>query len=205
MILSNASLALWGGKQGLPLLYRAQDVALPREFAGIWTDPQDISRIIRALPPASLESQPKRHAGLGLHAYATFSSPIRRYTDLLNQGQILSCLRSGAPRLAREELNMLLPSISARSDAAAQVQRQRPRYWKLLFFRQQGDKKWWDAIVADENEAFVTIALPWAQVLVRGRRRQFDEKLFPGMRIQVRLGKVNPLLGEMQVLEAREA
>jgi hypothetical protein len=40
--------------------------------------------------------------------------------------------------------------------------------------------------------------------MVRGKRRQFDEKLFPGMSLQVRLGKVNPLLGEIQVLEARE-
>ena len=205
MILSNAALAAWGHEHGVPLLYRTQDVALPREFAGVWTDPHDISRIVRALPPASLETQPKRHAGLGLPAYATFSSPIRRYTDLLNQGQIVSFLQTGSPRYSRTELNALLPLLSARSDAVTQVQRQRPRYWKLLFFRQQGDKKWWDAVVADENEAFVTISLPWAQLMVRGKRRQFDEKLFPGMRLQVRLGKVNPLLGEIQVLEARES
>jgi exoribonuclease-2 len=205
MIACNAALADWGHKRGIPLLYRTQDVALPREFAGVWTDPHDISRIVRALPPASLETLPKRHAGLGLPVYATFSSPIRRYTDLVNQGQIVSYLQTGKPRLSQEELNTLLPLLSARSDAVAQVQRQRPRYWKLLFFRQQGDKKWWDAVVADENEAFVTISLPWAQIMVRGKRRQFDEKLFPGMRLQVRLGKVNPLLGEIQVLEAREA
>lgn len=205
MIMSNAALAAWGSERGIPLLYRAQDVALPREFAGVWTEPHDISRIVRALPPASLEIQPKRHAGLGLPAYATFTSPLRRYTDLLNQGQIVSYLQNGSPHFSLEELHALLPLLTARSDAVTQVQRQRPRYWKLLFFRQQGDKKWWDAVVADENEAFVTIALPWAQIMVRGRRRQFDEKLFPGMQLQVRLGKVNPLLGEIQVLEARES
>ena len=205
MIACNAALAVWGHKRGIPLLYRTQDVALPREFAGIWTEPHDISRIVRALPPAMLEIQPKRHAGLGLPCYATFSAPIRRYTDLVNQGQIVSYLQTGKPQFSLEELHTLLPLISARSDALAQIQRQRPRYWKLLFFRQQGDKKWWDAVVADENEAFVTLALPWAQIMVRGKRRQFDEKLLPGMRLQVRLGKVNPLLGEIQVLEAREA
>ncbi len=105
----------------------------------------------------------------------------------------------------QQDLGLLLPVLSARADAVTQVQRMRPRYWKLLFFRQQGDKEWWDAVVAEENEAFVTIALPWAQLLVRGKRRQFDEKLYPGMRLQVRLGKVSPLLGEIQVLEAREA
>lgn len=205
MVLANSLLAVWAGERGIPLLYRTQDVALPREFAGVWTEPHDISRVVRALPPASLESAPRRHAGLGLAAYATLSSSLRRYADLLNQGQVVSFLRDKAPRLDASALAALLPMVSARLDAASQVQRFRPRYWKLLFFRQQGDKKWWDAVVAEENEAFVTISLPWAQLMVRGRRRQFDEKIYAGMRVQVRLGKVQPLLNEIQVIEAREA
>lgn len=205
MVLANSMLAAWARERGIPLLYRTQDVALPREFAGVWTEPHDISRVVRALPPASLENAPRRHAGLGLAAYATLSSPIRRYVDLLNQGQMISFLQDGVPRLNAEALAALLPMVSARLDAAAQVQRFRPRYWKLLFFRQQGDKKWWDAVVAEENEAFVTISLPWAQLMVRGRRRQFDEKTYAGMHVQVRLGKVQPLLNEIQVVEVREA
>lgn len=205
MILCNNALAVWGRDRGLPLLYRTQDVALPREFAGVWSEPHEISRVVRALPPASLEDAPRRHAGLGLSAYATFSSPIRRYTDLVNQGQMAAFLRAGSPRLDAGGLASLLPLFSARSEAVTQVQRLRPRYWKLLFFKQQGDKQWWDAVVAEENDAFVTLCLPWAQLMVRGRRRQFDEKMYPGMRVQVRLGKVTPLLGEIQVLEAREA
>ena len=205
MVLCNNALTAWATDKGVPLLYRTQDVALPREFAGIWTEAQDISRVVRALPPASLEETPKRHAGLGLAAYATFSSPIRRYVDLLNQGQVVGLLRDGTPRFGREGLRQALPMLSACSDAVTQVQRMRPRYWKLLFFKQQGDRRWWDAVVADENEAFATISLPWAQLLVRGKRRQFDEKLHPGMHLRVRIGKVNPLLGEIQVLEAQEA
>lgn len=205
MVLCNSALAKWAVDNAVPLLYRTQDVALPREFAGVWTEPQDISRVVRALPPASLEETPRRHAGLGLLAYATLSSPIRRYADLLNQRQVVSALRGEGPRLTVDELRALLPVLSACSDAVTQVQRMRPRYWKLLFFKQQGDRRWWDAVVADENEAFATISLPWAQLLVRGKRRQFDEKLHPGMRLTVRIGKVNPLLGEIQVLEALEA
>ena len=205
MVLTNSMLAAWAKERGIPLLYRTQDVAVPREFAGVWTEPHDISRVVRVLPSASLESAPRRHAGLGLAAYATLSSPIRRYVDLLNQGQVISFLRDGAPRLDAAAMAALLPMVSARLEAVGQVQRFRPRYWKLLFFRQHGDKKWWDAVVAEENEAFVTIALPWAQIMVRGRRRQFDEKTHAGMCVQVRLGKVQPLLNEIQVLEVREA
>ena len=205
MILCNGAAASWAVERNIPMLYRTQDVALPREFAGIWTQPHDISRVVRALPPASLDTAPKKHAGLGLAAYANITSPIRRYADLLSQGQMLHFLKNGKPLYDRAELNGLLPLLSASMDAVTQVQRLRPRYWKLLFFRQQGDKLWWDAVVSDENDAFVTVALPWAQLLVRGRRRQFDDKTYPGQEIQVRLGKVNPLLNEIQILEVREA
>lgn len=204
MVLCNSSIARWSVDNNVPLLYRTQDVALPRDFAGIWTEPQDIARVVRALPPASLESTPKRHAGLGIPAYATMTSPIRRYADLVNQGQIAGVLMEKGPALDHDELHAMLPLLSACSDAVNQVQRMRPRYWKLLFFKQQGDRQWWDAVVADENEAFVTISMPWAQVLVRGKRRLFTEKLYPGMHLKVRIGKVNPLLGEIQVLEAQE-
>ena len=204
MVLSNSALAGWAIERSIPLLYRTQDVALPREFAGVWTEPHEISRVVRALPPASLEASARRHAGLGLTAYATVSSPIRRYVDLLNQGQVASWLQTGSPRLGQEDLAGLLPLLSARQDAVTQVQRYRPRYWKLLFFRQQGDKKWWDGVVTDENEAFVTVSMPWAQLMVRGRRNQFEEKTYPGQQVQIRIGKVSPLLNEIQILEVRE-
>jgi exoribonuclease-2 len=229
MVLCNRTAAVWGREHDLPLFHRTQNVALPREFAGIWSEPHDLARVIRSLPPASLECTPKRHAGLALDAYATVTSPLRRYADLFNQGQIarvllrqehnkenslpaassgpartvLGCLL--CPPRSREETFALLPLVSARAEAAGQVQRLRPRYWKLLFFRLHGDKKWWDAVVAEENENFVAVALPWAQLTVRGRRRQFDEKIYPGMRLKVRLGKVNPRTGEIQILESAEA
>lgn len=202
MILVNSALAKWGRDRGLPLLYRTQDVALPREFTGVWSEPHDIFRVMRALPPAQLDMEPRRHAGLGVEAYATMSSPLRRYVDLWNQGQVVGFLREdSSPR----NFAALLPVLSARADAVNQAQRARPRYWKLLFFRQRGDRHWWEAVVVDENEAFATVSLPWAQILVRGRRRCFDEKIYPGMPVQVRLGKVDPLMNEIQVLEAREA
>ena len=161
--------------------------------------------MVRALPSAGLDVQPKRHAGLGLAAYATASSPMRRYTDLLNQGQITRALTQGAPVFSAEELAALLPLLAARQDEVGQVQRFRPRYWKLLFFRQRGDKQWWPAEVTEEHEFFVTVALPWAQLMVRGKRALFDEKTHPGLRVEVRLGKVNPLLNEIHILESREA
>lgn len=204
MILANAAIADWAGERGIALLHRTQDVAIPKDFAGIWTEPHEISRVVRALPPASLQVTAKRHAGLGLDRYAPITSPIRRYSDLLNQGQIVHYLKTGRPLYTSGELSSLLPLLSARLDEVAHIQRARPRYWKYLFFRRHGDKQWWDARVLEENEAFVFVGLPWAHLIIRARRSVFGEKLYPGQFIQVRIGKVSPLRNEISILEARE-
>lgn len=209
MILTNTALAAWSLEHQVPLLYRTQDVAVPKEFAGVWSKAPDIARVVRALAPASLETSPRPHAGMGLAAYSPVTSPLRRYPDLLNEAQALAFLATGAPRLSREELAALLPHLNMRLDAAGQVQRFRPRYWKYLYIQQQarahGDECCWDAVVSEENDAFVTVSLHREQLIVRGKRPLFGEKVFPGQELKVRLGKVNALRGEVMILAVREA
>lgn len=204
MVLTNAALANWAKERDLPLLHRTQDVAMPKEFAGIWKTPLEIARVVRALAPAVLETAPRPHAGLGEPVYAPSTSPLRRYPDMINEAQIVHLLREGTPRWSREELNALLPLLSAQLDAAGQIQRSRPRYWKLLYFRQQGDKTWWPAVITDENDAFVTVNMPREQLILRARRSFFGERTHPGQEIEIRLGKIHPLQNEIQLVETRE-
>ncbi|MDE7242067.1 ribonuclease catalytic domain-containing protein [Desulfovibrio sp.] len=205
MILASAALAEWGAANHVPLLHRTQDVAVPREYAGVWTRPEDMARILRALIPSSLEVAPRPHAALALPRYAPVTSPLRRYPDLVNEAQALHMLATGTPRWDAAALSALLEQISPALDAAGQVQRFRPRYWKLLYFRQQGDKAWWPGVITEENEAFATVSLPEQGLFVRARRKLFDERATPGMRVQVRLGKVQPLYNEIQILEVAPA
>ena len=204
MVMANTALAVWAGEQGIPLFYRTQDVGLPKEFSGVWKTPQDISRVVRSLPPAILQTVPRRHAGLAVPAYTTCTSPIRRYTDLINQGQITHFLLHGSPVYSQEALQKMLPVVQARADAAQHIQRTRPRYWKYVFFAQKGDREWWSGVISDENSNFVTVSLPWAQLAVRGRRKLFGDKCAPGTAVEIRLGKVAPLKGDIAILEARE-
>ena len=106
------------------------------------------------------------------------------------------------------ELAALLPGLRERLDGAGTAQRMRPRYWKYLHVRQQarvhGEECRWEAEIAEENDAFLSISLPQLQLMARARRQMFGEKVFPGQRFRVRLGKVNPLRGEMTVMAARE-
>ena len=160
MILASAAVAQWAADHGVGMLHRVQDVALPREYAGIWTTPQDMTRIMRALTPSGLEVQARPHAALGLARYTPVTSPLRRYPDLVNEEQLVHFFRTGAPRWTEAELTDLLNVLSPALDAAGQVQRFRPRYWKLLFFRQKGDKVWWNGVITEENDAFITVSLP---------------------------------------------
>ena len=198
-------MADWAAVRGLPLLHRTQDVALPREYAGVWTRPEDMTRIMRALAPSSLEVQARPHAALGLPRYAPVTSPLRRYPDLVNEAQIAHFLQHGGPRWEAGALTELLVSLNAALEAAGQIQRFRPRYWKLLFFRQQGDKVWWPGTITEENDAFASVSLPDQGIFLRGKRRQFDERSCPGTAVEVRIGRVNPLYNEIMLLEARTA
>lgn len=204
MILANSALATWAVERDISLIFRTQDVALPKEFAGVWTAPEDIARIVKHLPPSDLELVPRPHAGLGEPIYAPLTSPIRRYADLLNTGQVTEFIMRGRPRLTRDDLAGLLPQISAFSDTVGQIQRFRPRYWKLQFYKQMGDRIWWDAVVTEENDAFAVLSLPLTQITVRARRKTMGEKVYPGQKVKVRLGKVDPLRNEIRVMAVTE-
>jgi exoribonuclease-2 len=202
MILAGAAVARWAQNHKLPMLHRTQDVALPREFAGIWTSPQDMARIMRSLTASCLEVQPRPHAALGVDCYTPVTSPLRRYADLVNESQALHFLQTGAPLRSDTELSHLLRVLGPALEAAGHVQRFRPRYWKLLYFRQKGDNLWWPGVITEENDAFVSVSLQSQGLFVRGKRHLFDERAYPGMAVDVRVGKVHPLYNEIQIVEA---
>jgi len=204
MILANSAMAAWAREQGLALLHRTQDIAISRESAGVWSAPEDIHKVVRSLSSAALEPDPRPHASLGVPAYSPVTSPLRRYPDFLNMYQAQHWLQHGEPLFSREQLENLLPMLGARLEAAGRVQRFRPRYWKLLYFRQQGKDARYPAVIVDEGPHYLVLSLPREQMFVRGPRGLFGDKVFPGQRCLLRLGKIDPLHNEVHVLEAFE-
>ena len=203
MILASASAADWAVNKRVPVIYRTQSAELPPECAGVWTDPVRMAEIMHHMVPSILETQPRSHAALGLSCYAPVTSPLRRYADLVNEAQILAVLATGEPQFQTKELDDLLLTLHVALEGAGQIQRFRPRYWKLLFFKQQGEEKWWHGIVTEENEVQnqFSVSLPDYDIFLRGRRKLFDEKTVPGSRVVLRTGRINPLYNEMQILE----
>ncbi len=211
MVAANSAIALWAVERQIPLLFRSQDIAIPKEYAGVWSNPEDVARIARTLVAASMDTEAKPHAGMGIRAYAPISSPLRRYSDLINEYQILTYLEQGEAHFDKDKLDRLLMHLNATLENVTLIQRMRPRYWKLMYCKQESKKAMekghdyiWRAVVTEEFENFYSIALPNEQLFFRVKRAFMPDKVTIGQELMVRLGKINPLRNEIQVLGVEE-
>ena len=126
MILANSTWGLWLAELGVPGIYRSQASLLPGVKVRMGT---------KALP----------HAGIGVRAYAWSSSPLRRYTDLVNQWQIIACVRHGqtaalaAPFKPKDaELFSIISAFDAAYMAYNGYQGAMERFWTLKYLQQNG-------------------------------------------------------------------
>ena len=126
MILANSTWGQWLASLGVPGIYRSQASLAPGVKVRMGT---------KALP----------HAGIGVPAYAWSTSPLRRYTDLVNQWQIIACARHGAtaalaapfkPKDA--QLFAIISAFDAAYSAYNGYQAGMERFWTLQYLKQEG-------------------------------------------------------------------
>ncbi|MBB6577133.1 exoribonuclease-2 [Comamonas odontotermitis] len=123
-IVANSS---WGqllADYGVPGIYRSQASLAPGVKVRMST---------KALP----------HAGIGVKSYVWATSPLRRYTDLVNQWQIIACARNGAtaalvapfkPKDA--EMFSIISGFDAAYSAYNSYQAGMERFWTLKYLEQ---------------------------------------------------------------------
>ena len=125
MILANSTWGKWMADLGVPGIYRSQASMAPGIKVRMGT---------RALP----------HAGIGVPCYAWSTSPLRRYTDLVNQWQICACAEHGAtaalvaPFKPKDtDLLVIIASFDSTYSAYNAYQSSMERYWTLKYLEQQ--------------------------------------------------------------------
>ena len=85
-----------------------------------------------------MEVEPGSHEWLGVSHYAWASSPLRRFSDLANQRQLVAMLRGTEPAYSRDELAAAAREFETAYEAYAEHQRLLERYWVLQYVAQQG-------------------------------------------------------------------
>ena len=173
MILANSTWGQWMASLGVPAIYRSQASMAPGVKVRMGT---------KALP----------HAGIGVPSYAWSTSPLRRYTDMVNQWQIIACARHGqtaalaAPFKPKDsELFGIISSFDAAYAAYNAFQNGIERYWTLQYVKQQGlteivGQVFKEGMVRADDIPLV-LPVSGAQSLARGTR------------VRVQLGRIDEI------------
>ncbi len=175
MILANSGWGGWLGELGVPGLYRSQASLAPGIKVRMGT---------RALP----------HAGLGVKSYAWSTSPLRRYTDLVNQWQIIAAARHGktaalaAPFKPKDaDLFSILSGFDAAYATYNAYQGGMERFWTLKYLQQQGISELTATVIKDiPNGALVRADTLPLVFPVAGQQER-------GAHLRVKLGEIDEI------------
>jgi exoribonuclease-2 len=169
MILANSTWGGWLAELGVPGIYRSQASLAPGIKVRMGT---------KALP----------HAGIGVKSYAWSSSPLRRYVDLVNQWQIIACIRHGqtaalaAPFKPKDaSLFAIISSFDEAYSAYNGYQGAMERFWTLRYLQQNGITELEASIFKDNMARADTLPLVLPVVGAQGLPR--------GARVRVKLGE----------------
>jgi exoribonuclease-2 len=171
MILANSSWGSWLAELGVPGIYRSQASLAPGVKVRMGT---------KALP----------HAGIGVKSYAWSTSPLRRYTDLVNQWQIIACARHGrtaalaAPFKPKDaELFAIISSFDSAYGEYNGYQATIERYWTLKYLQQRGITELEATVFKDNLARADTLPLVLPVLGAQGLPR--------GARVRVKLGAID--------------
>lgn len=127
--------------------------------------------LLRSLQQAVYDIVNIGHFGLASDAYLHFTSPIRRYPDLLVHRSIKALLRGGRPDVtpeALEGLRLAATTASQRERAAMSVEREVVDLYRALFMRDHLGEMYEGVVTAIVGGGvFVNIAEPFIDVLLR--------------------------------------
>jgi len=131
-----------------------------------------------------MEVEPGSHQWLGVSHYAWTSSPLRRFSDLANQRQLVAMLRGEEPAYTRDELASAARDFETAYEAYAEHQRLLERYWTVRYIQQEG--------IAEANASVIRDDLVRIEGLPLVCRAVGLPASAPGERVKVHFGEADP-------------
>jgi exoribonuclease-2 len=171
MVMSNFVAARFAAENRVPIIYRVQP-----ETHGEAQRPR-------------LSLYPEYHSGVGLDYYAQFSSPIRRYADLVLQRQLIASISKATQPYGVEELLRVLAGAESAEANGRELERRAKRYWILRFLERTEMNSSLRAIALREG---ATAEL--TDFAVRGTLRGAPN-LPDQSAVEVQISRVDPLRG----------
>jgi len=156
MILANSLAARFFRDHGQATVFRSQLPPRQRLVDGSggslfqnWMQRRFLSRLV-------LDLHPEPHAGLGLDAYATLTSPLRKYLDLVTQRQMRGLF--GMERLyTEEELRFITQAVEQPISYISVLQKERTRYWVLKYLEGFKGKKEEALVLEKRRQKYVVL------------------------------------------------
>jgi len=140
MIMANWLMARYLAENKMPAIFRSQPAPRERLYKGDdgtlfqnWMQRRFLSRFV-------LGSKPEKHSGLGLNAYVTATSPIRKYFDIVTQRQTRAVFGLEQPYTS-EEIDRILQLLELPMGNVSRIQFGRNRYWLLKYLEQHVGRK----------------------------------------------------------------
>ena len=188
MILANELTARFLTDHNLPAVFRSQPEPRERLFVRDqgslyqnWMQRKQISRFI-------LASRPEAHSGLGLPAYVTATSPIRKYFDLVTQRQLRAALGIQTA-YEPKEIDFIIASLEEPMAQVARIQFRRQRYWLLKYLESRIGKKQEALVLNKRRDGYAILLLDFMfECHLSGAE---NIKLRPEDLVQVTLQHVN--------------
>ncbi|RZB30525.1 MAG: exoribonuclease II [Desulfobacteraceae bacterium Eth-SRB1] len=158
MIMANWLTARFLAKHDVPAIFRSQPEPRGRLYKGHkgslfqnWMQRKLLSRFV-------LGHKPEHHSGLGLDAYVTTTSPIRKYYDLATQRQIRAIL--GFEELyTADETEHTMQLLAQPMSCVSKMQYSRNRYWLLKYLEKRVGRKE-EAIVLSKMKNGYQVLVP---------------------------------------------
>ncbi len=146
----------------------------------------------QSMGKVKMSTRPGEHQGLGLSHYLWASSPLRRYSDLVNQRQVLALAAGERPPYGDNdaELFAVVADFEATYAQYAEFQDRMEHYWCLRWLVQEGVQETGATVIRDNLVRFDRLPLVVRLADLRDSA--------PGTSVRVTIGRIDLLAATLE-------